>query len=129
MHLAGTTYEEAYRTFRWEVPARFNIAQAICDEHAARAPEATALLYEQADGQLRAWSFAEIQSAANRLANVLGAFGAGPGTIVGIHLPQCPESLIATSPSRSAVPLRCLCSTCSGLTPSPIAWATAARAC
>ena len=54
-----------------------------------------ALLYEQADGQLRAWSFAEIQAAANRFANVLGAFGVAPGTIVGIHLPQCPESLIA----------------------------------
>ena len=41
------------------------------------------------------WSFAEIQAAANRFANVLGAFGVAPGTIVGIHLPQCPESLIA----------------------------------
>jgi acetyl-CoA synthetase len=95
MHLAGRTYEEAYSTFRWEVPARFNIARAICDDHAARTPDAPALLYEQADGQLRAWSFAEIQAAANRFANVLAAFGVAPGTIVGIHLPQCPESLIA----------------------------------
>ena len=30
MHLAGATSEEAYRAFRWEVPARFNIARAIC---------------------------------------------------------------------------------------------------
>jgi acetyl-CoA synthetase len=95
MHLAGTTYEEAYSTFRWEVPARFNIARAICDDNAARAPDAPALLYEQADGHLRTWSFADIQAAANRFANVLGAFGVAPGTIVGIHLPQCPESLIA----------------------------------
>jgi acetyl-CoA synthetase len=95
MHLAGRTYEEAYSTFRWEVPARFNIARAICDYHAARTPDAPALLYEQADGHLRAWSFAAIQAAANRFANVLGAYGVTPGTIVGIHLPQCPESLIA----------------------------------
>jgi acetyl-CoA synthetase len=95
MHLAGKTYEEAYSTFRWEMPARFNVARAICEDHAVRTPDAPALLYEQADGHLRAWSFAEVQAAANRFANVLGAFGVGPGTIVGIHLPQCPESLIA----------------------------------
>src|SRR6476646_8410847 len=95
MHLAGTTYEEAYSTFRWEVPARFNIARAICDDHAARAPDAPALLYEQADGHLRTWSFADIQAAANCFADVLGAFGVAPGTIVGIHLPQCRQSLIA----------------------------------
>ena len=95
MHLAGTTYEEAYRTFRWEVPARFNVAHAICDRHAARTPDAPALLYEEPDGRLRTWSFAEIQTAANRLANVLGALGVASRSIIGIHLPQCPESLIA----------------------------------
>ena len=58
MHLAGTTCEEAYSTLRWEVPQRFNIARAICDDHAARTPDAPALLYDQADGHLRAWTFA-----------------------------------------------------------------------
>ena len=68
MHLAGATYEEVYRSFRWEVPARFNIAHLICDRHAATTPDAPALLYEQADGSLRPWSFAEVQAAANRFA-------------------------------------------------------------
>src|SRR5215216_4739833 len=95
MHLAGATYEEAYRTFRWEVPARFNIARAVCDCHAERTPDAAALLYEEADGRLRPWSFAEIQVAANRLANALEQLGVAAGTIVAIHLPQCPEALIS----------------------------------
>ena len=92
----AATYEEAYSTFRWEVPARFNIARAICDDHAARTPDAPALLYEQADGQLRAWSFAEIAGGGQPLRQCAGAPSAWRrGTIVGIHLPQCPESLIA----------------------------------
>ena len=95
MHLAGKTYDEVYRTFRWEVPPRFNIARAICDIHAERAPDAPALLHEQADGSLRTWSFGEIAANAGRCANVLAHLGVAPGTVVGIHLPQCPETLIA----------------------------------
>jgi acetyl-CoA synthetase len=95
MHLAGKTYEEVTRTFRWEIPERFNIARAICDVHAERTPDAAALLHEQADGSLRTWTFGEIAANAARCANVLAHLGVAPGTIVGIHLPQCPESLIA----------------------------------
>jgi acetyl-CoA synthetase len=95
MHLAGKTYEEAYRSFCWETPARFNIAEAICERHAAAKPEAPALLYEQPDGTLRTWTFGEVAAQAARCANALAHLGVGRGVIVGIHLPQCPESLIA----------------------------------
>ena len=95
MHLAGKTYDEVYSTFRWEVPPRFNIGRAICDVHAERTPDAPALLYEQPDGTLRTWSFGEISASAARCANVLAHLGVGRGTIVGIHLPQCAEVLIA----------------------------------
>jgi acetyl-CoA synthetase len=95
MHLAGKTWEQVVHDFRWELPARFNIAAAICDLHAARAANAPALIYEQADGAVRAWSFAEIAHNACRCANALAHLGVGRRTIVGIHLPQCPESLIS----------------------------------
>src|SRR5262245_42896555 len=95
MHIAGASYAEVMRSFRWELPQRFNIAEAICEQHARRAPGATALIYEDADGSVRNWSFAEISAAANRCANVLAGHGVGPGTVVGIHLAQCPETLIA----------------------------------
>jgi len=94
MHLGGKTWDEVTRSFRWELPARFNIAHAICEAHAARTPDAPALLYEQSDGTVRTWSFAEISACASRCANVLAHLGVGRGAIVGIHLPQCPESLI-----------------------------------
>jgi acetyl-CoA synthetase len=95
MHFAGTSYDEVMRTFRWELPRRFNIAEAICEQHARRAPAATALIYEGADGSVRNWSFAEISAAANRCANMLAAHGVGRGVVVGIHLAQAPETLIA----------------------------------
>ncbi len=95
MHLSGATYDEVRDTFRWEVPTRFNIAAAICDRHAEAVPTATALIYETGDGGTETWSFRRLQQAANRFANVLETMAVGPGVIVGIHLPQCPEGLIA----------------------------------
>jgi acetyl-CoA synthetase len=95
MHIGGAAYEDVMRTFRWEVPQRFNIAEAICEQHARRAPAATALIYEGADGSVRDWSFAQISAAANRCANMLAEHGVGRGVVVGIHLAQSPETLIA----------------------------------
>src|SRR5690606_16047502 len=95
MYLAGTSYTEVYSTFRWGIPPRFNIAEAVCTRYARTSPDAPALIYEQADGSVRVWSFREIEQAANRFANALAHLGVERGTIVGIHLPQCPESLIS----------------------------------
>ncbi len=94
MYLAGSTWAEAVSSFRWELPARFNIAQAISERHALRTPAAPALIYEQPDGAVRTFSFAEIEADARRCANVLAHRGVGRGSVVAIHLPQCPESLI-----------------------------------
>jgi acetyl-CoA synthetase len=29
------TYEQLYASFRWNIPARYNIAADVCDRHAA----------------------------------------------------------------------------------------------
>ena len=95
MQIGGSSYEQVMGTFRWEVPPQFNIADAICEAHARRTPAAAALIYEEADGSVRSWSFAQISAAANRCANLLAHLGVGRGVVVGIHLAQCPENLIA----------------------------------
>ena len=69
--------------------------RAICGDHAARTPDAPALIQEQADGRVRTWSYGEVETCASRFANALAALGVGRGSIVAIHLPQCPETLIA----------------------------------
>src|SRR5262249_4139963 len=94
MHLAGESFAEVRGRFRWELPERFNIARAICDRHAARMPGAPALIYEQPDGAVRTWRFAEVNASACRCTNVLSHLGVGRGSMVAIHLPQAPESLI-----------------------------------
>jgi acetyl-CoA synthetase len=87
-------YEELYRKFRWEVPARFNIARACCGQWAADRSR-FALYWEDESGERAAYSFWDIQQAANRLSNALAALGVQRGERVAIVLPQRPEAAIA----------------------------------
>jgi len=90
-------YAELYRSFRWEVPARFNIARACCGQWAE--DRSRFALYwedwEDAGGARAAYSFWDIQQAANRLSNALAALGVQRGDRVAIILPQRPEAAIA----------------------------------
>lgn len=95
MRLSRASYEEMRRSFAWDIPQTFNIADAICGRHAAATPEAVALVFEQADGRVTNWSFARVEESANRFANALAALGVREGVVVGIGLPQSPETLIA----------------------------------
>ena len=45
----GDSYDEVYRSFRWELPERFNIGVAACDRHADGSGR-LALIYEALDG-------------------------------------------------------------------------------
>jgi len=87
-------YDELYRSFRWDVPARLNIAQACC---ARWAPDRNrfALYWEDESGACAAYNFWDIQQQANRLSNALAALGVKRGDRVAIILPQRPETAIA----------------------------------
>ncbi|MDW8468404.1 MAG: AMP-binding protein [Burkholderiales bacterium] len=87
-------YEELYRSWRWEVPERFNIAAACCRRWAADRSR-FALYWEDESGTSAAYSFWDIQQRANRLSNALAALGVGRGDRVAIVLPQRPETAIA----------------------------------
>ena len=90
-------YAELYRSFRWEVPARFNIARACCGQWAE--DRSRFALYwedwEDGGGAQAAYSFWDIQQAANRLSNALAGLGVQRGDRVAIILPQRPEAAIA----------------------------------
>jgi acetyl-CoA synthetase len=81
-------------SFRWQVPARYNIARACCGRWAGDRSR-FALYYEDEAGHTEAWTFWDVQQAANRLSNVLGAMGVMAGDRVAIILPQRPETGIA----------------------------------
>ena len=87
-------YDELYRSFRWQVPSRYNIAQACCTQWAEDRGR-FALYWEDESGETRAYSFWDIQRAANRLANALAGLGVQRGDRVAIILPQRPETAIA----------------------------------
>ena len=83
-----------HSTFRWNTPPRYNIARACCGRWAEDRSR-FALYYEDEAGHSEAWTFWDIQQAANRLSNVLGAMGVMAGDRVAIILPQRPQTGIA----------------------------------
>ncbi len=87
-------YREVYDSFKWEVPARFNIGTACCGRHS---PDRSrfALYWEDEAGSTAAYTFWDLQQHANRLSNALAGLGVKRGDRVGIILPQRPETAIA----------------------------------
>jgi acetyl-CoA synthetase len=86
-------YREVYDSFRWNVPADFNIAQWACRRWAADDGR-VALLWEDESGATQSWTFAALQEAANRLSNALSALGVVRGDRVALILPQRPETIV-----------------------------------
>ncbi len=83
-------YEALYRSFRWQVPAHYNIGTDICDRWADREPRRIAILELCADGAANEITYGALRETSNRLANVLAAHGVGNGDRVAILLPQMP---------------------------------------
>jgi len=88
------SYEKLCRDFRWEIPARFNMATACCDRHADGGGK-TALIYVDEDGSSRRTSFDELASMSRRFANVLRADGLKRGDRVALFLSQSLELPVA----------------------------------
>src|SRR5882724_4879309 len=83
-------YATLYRDFRWDIPARFNMATACCDRH-ADGNSRTALIYVDEDGGAQRTSFDEMQALSCRFANVLKADGLVRGDRVAAFLSQSLE--------------------------------------
>jgi len=88
-------YDDIYRQFRWQVPARYNIGVDVCDRWAAQEPDRLAILHVHPDGREDAISFGVLRETSNRFANVLRAHGVARGDRVAILLPQAPEVVAA----------------------------------
>ena len=96
MHLepAAAGYAAIREGFRWDVPERYNIGVDICGRWASDRSR-FALYYEDEAGNTSAWTFWDIQQAANRLSNVLAALSTLRGDRVAIMMPQRPHTGIA----------------------------------
>ena len=92
---AARDYDALYRSFRWQVPARYNIGVDVCDRWAAREPGRTAIFNLGADGAAEEIGYGTLRERSNRLANVLAARGIGRGDRVAILLPQSPAVAVS----------------------------------
>jgi acetyl-CoA synthetase len=92
---AARDYDALYRSFRWQVPAHYNIGVDVCDRWAEIAPERTAILDVGADGRVDAIGYGALRADSNRLANVLAARGIKRGDRVAILLPQSPAVVLS----------------------------------
>ncbi|MBT8475236.1 MAG: AMP-binding protein, partial [Alphaproteobacteria bacterium] len=91
---APGAWDELRKTFRWQVPAGFNIARACCDSWAMADPDRTAIVHIGEDGAVTTWTYGQLKRASDRLANAFAARGVGRGDRVAVLLPQCPEVMI-----------------------------------
>jgi acetyl-CoA synthetase len=92
---AGDTYEALYRDFRWEIPAKFNIGRAVCDDWAEREPDRICLEHFSPDGHHRSMRYGELRDRSNAFANALKALGIKQGDRVALLLPQSFETVVA----------------------------------
>ncbi len=53
-------YDELYRDYRWEIPARFNLAWACCGRHAEERHR-FCLYWEDEGGATSAWTYWDLQ--------------------------------------------------------------------
>ena len=104
----GKSYEEVCRSFKWEIPAYYNIGVDICDKWAGQRYR-LALIYEDEAGRVEKYTFWELKQLSNRLANGLLHAGIEKGDRIGILLSQSPETALthiaAYKIGATAVPL------------------------
>ncbi|MDD5028224.1 MAG: AMP-binding protein [Rhodoferax sp.] len=91
------TYQALLSGFQWQVPATFNIAQACCGRWAGLpdASERVAIRAYFTGAESHFYTYAQLQSQANRLSNVLAGLGVARGDRVAIVLPQRFETAVA----------------------------------
>lgn len=103
------SYDAMCADFRWQLPETFNFATDVVDRWAA-GRNGPALIWQNAAGEERTFSYADLAQLSCRLANVLRANGIGKGDRVIVMLPRVPEwfvALIATL-RIGAVPIPCI---------------------
>src|SRR6056297_1534906 len=80
--LERAPYDQLVEGFRWDLPARLNMAAQVCDDGAARAPDRVAII--DLSGGRQEVSYAALRSMADGLAHALVARGVARGDRVGV---------------------------------------------
>ena len=92
---AVDAYRSLHASFRWQVPADFNIGEACCGRWARETPDAIAIRHEREDGTRRTCSYRQLQARSRRLAAALQRLGVRRGDRVAIVMAQRIETAVA----------------------------------
>jgi acetyl-CoA synthetase len=79
----------------WFSGGTINAAHNCVDKQAAARPDATAIVWEGEDEEVRRLTYAELRETVDRLANGLASLGVGQGDVVGVYMPMIPENPVA----------------------------------
>ncbi len=85
-------YDDIFTSFSWDVPENFNMGVSVCDVHADKTPTKTALIVEQANGDIQRYSFEDVKRFTNKLANLFNRIGIQREDRVGVLLTQSLET-------------------------------------
>lgn len=91
----ASDYDTLYRAFRWQVPARYNIAHDACDRWAVAEPDRLALVHKHPDGGTERITFGVLKTLSDRFANALATAGIVRGDRVALLLPQAPQTVVS----------------------------------
>lgn len=80
---------------RWFAGGKLNIVATCLDKWVREQPEKPALIWEGEPGEVRKFSYSELNAEVCRLAAALDGLGVEPGDRIGVYLPMIPETAIA----------------------------------
>jgi acetyl-CoA synthetase len=89
-----SSYEEAEKRISWELPDTFNMGSALVDRHADQR-DRVAVFWENVDGPNESWTFWELHQQCNRFGNALHNIATDEEMVVGVFMPQRPETIVA----------------------------------
>lgn len=91
-------YEQLVESFEWEVPEQFNVATFVCDRWAEADPDRVAMVAVKPDGADAEFTFGQLHTRANQLANHLAAQDVERGdrvAVSGAQKVECLATLLA----------------------------------
>ena len=90
------TYEAVCAAHSWDIiPERFNMGVDVCDKHAALTPDKPALIVADPEVEDVTFTFRQMKTLSDQLANLLIAKGMKQGDRMGIFLSQSVEAALA----------------------------------
>ena len=95
-----SSLEKIRDDFSWDIPDQYNIGFDVCDKWAHSDPERIAIIEVNENKEDKTFSFSELRSLSNQLANALQSLGiasseSGIGDRIGVLLPQCAETAVS----------------------------------